>query len=280
MVRLGPALALFLGALPATAQSVVAPEAPRQPGPIQDNSFLVEEAYNQNPGVVQHIQQFLWTPATGSWAYSFTQEWPVTGVKHQLSYTIAVARVTGSEGAATGLGDILLNYRYQLVGDGDAPVAMAPRLSVLLPTGSARRRLGTGGAGAQIGLPLSVVLSRRFQANANAGATWIPAAKNDRDERAGTFGYNFGASLIWRGSTRLDLMLEMVWARVETPSGPGRVQSSSARLISPGVRWAFNFPSGLQIVPGIGVPIGVGPSHDRSVLLYLSFEYPFVKTAR
>ena len=24
-------------------------------GPIQDNSFLLEEAYNQDPGVVQHI---------------------------------------------------------------------------------------------------------------------------------------------------------------------------------------------------------------------------------
>jgi hypothetical protein len=29
-------------------------------------------------------------------------------------------------------------------------------------------------------------------------------------------------------------------------------------------------------VPGVAVPIGLGPSHgDRSLLLYLSFEHPF-----
>jgi len=265
---------LLLCPLPASAQSAVADPKP-ETGPIQDNSFLVEEAYNQEPGVVQHIQQFVWTPSSGAWIYTFTQEWPVTGVKHQLSYTIPAARVTGEGRAATGLGDILLNYRYQLVGDGEAQVAMAPRLSALLPTGSAPRRLGAGGAGAQINVPVSVVLSSRFQANGNAGATWLPAAKNERRERAGTLGYNFGASLIWRGSATFDLMLEAAWARTETPSSPGRVQGNRACLISPGMRWAYNFGNGLQIVPGIGVPIGVGPSRDRSVLLYLSFEHPF-----
>jgi hypothetical protein len=272
-------LALLLPALPAAAQIAGSVAAPREPGPIQDNSFLVEEAYNQEPGVVQHIQQFQWSPATGAWSYTFTQEWPVTGVKHQLSYTIPANRVTGEGRAATGLGDILLNYRYQLVGDSEAPVAMAPRLSVLLPTGSAARQLGAGGAGAQISAPVSVV-SGRFQANGNAGATWIPAAKNEHGQRAGTLGYNFGASLIWRGSSTLDLMLEAVWARTETPSAPGHVQANRVCLISPGLRWAYNFATGLQIVPGVGIPIGVGPSHDHSVLLYLSFEHPFVKTDR
>src|SRR6266571_6660688 len=54
---------------------------------IQDNSFLVEEAYNQEFGVVQHIQSFqrLWNRE--DWAYTFTQEWPVdASPKHQLSY--------------------------------------------------------------------------------------------------------------------------------------------------------------------------------------------------
>lgn len=43
---------------------------------IQDNSFLVEEAYNQQPGVVQHIFNALWTE-DGVWALSLTQEWPL-----------------------------------------------------------------------------------------------------------------------------------------------------------------------------------------------------------
>lgn len=272
---------LLLAAVPAAAQSAGPTPAPHEPGPIQDNSFLVEEAYNQDPGVVQHIQQFIWTPSSGGWAYTFTQEWPVGGVTHQLSYTLAAVRVAADGKAASGLGDILVNYRYQLIGDSDAPVAVAPRLSILLPTGSARRRLGVGGAGAQIGVPVSVILSERIMANGNAGATWVPAARNERSERAGTLGYNFGASVIWRGNSRLDVMLEAIWALMETPSGSGRVKSERVSFISPGVRWAYNFPSGLQVVPGFAVPIGVGPTHDRSVLLYLSFEHPFRRaTAR
>src|SRR5260221_10479412 len=43
---------------------------------IQDNSFLVEEAYNQEFGVVQHIQTFQRVWSTHSWGYTFTQECP------------------------------------------------------------------------------------------------------------------------------------------------------------------------------------------------------------
>ena len=51
--------------------------AAQDPGPIRDNSFLVEEAYNQDPGVVQHLQLFIWNWKSGGWAWTFTQEWPV-----------------------------------------------------------------------------------------------------------------------------------------------------------------------------------------------------------
>ena len=39
----------------APASAVVSFLAPIEPAPIQDNSFLVEEAYNQEDGVIQHI---------------------------------------------------------------------------------------------------------------------------------------------------------------------------------------------------------------------------------
>jgi hypothetical protein len=46
-------------------------------------------------------------------------------------------------------------------------------------------------------------------------------------------------------------------------------------LLNPGVRFAINRPSGLQIVPGIAYTIGVGPSNGRrAIFLYLSFEHP------
>jgi hypothetical protein len=46
------------------------------------------------------------------------------------------------------------------------------------------------------------------------------------------------------------------------------------------VRWAHNFTNGLQIVPGVSVPMGAGPSAgERGVIFYLSFEHPIGPTA-
>src|SRR5258708_15483346 len=92
--------------------------------PIQDNSFLVEEAYNQNDGVVQHISGFTRFWNSKDWLYTFTQEWPVPGdERHQLSYTLARQHAGAFAGSGNGFGDLLFNYRYQLVGSGDTRVA-------------------------------------------------------------------------------------------------------------------------------------------------------------
>src|SRR3712207_6147923 len=76
--------------------------------PIQDNSFLIEEAYNQERGVVQHISVFNRPEEGGGWEYAFTQEWPFFGQRHQLSYTIPLLRVEGVGGGETGIGDVML----------------------------------------------------------------------------------------------------------------------------------------------------------------------------
>ena len=110
---------------------------------IQDNSFLIEEAYNQAFGVVQHIQNFqrFWT--SKDWVYTFTQEWPVdASPRHQLSYTLTALHSGEQRASGAGFGDVILNYRYQVLGNGESKAAFAPRLSVLLPTGD--YRLGRG----------------------------------------------------------------------------------------------------------------------------------------
>lgn len=76
---------------------------------IQDNSFLIEEAYNQEPGVVQHIQTFQYDLVNETWNYAFTQEWPVPGQTHQFSYKIPVLRVI-DPGHEIGIGDVSLDY--------------------------------------------------------------------------------------------------------------------------------------------------------------------------
>src|SRR5512147_3224359 len=109
------AFLLALG-IPAAAQT---PTLAPSDSPIQDNSFLVEEAYNQEFGVVQHISSFTRFWNSKDWVYTFTQEWPVPGQRHQVSYTVAVQHAGAFPGSGAGVGDSLINYRYQLVGSGD-----------------------------------------------------------------------------------------------------------------------------------------------------------------
>ena len=216
---------------------------------IADNSFLIEEAYNQEAGVVQHISTFSRVHG-GTWAYAFTQEWPLGGVSHQLSYSVPVVNPPG---AGAGLGDIAVNYRYQLVG-GEGPVAMAPRASVLLPTGSEVNGRGNGDPGLQVNLPVSWVLGAGWVTHWNAGVTLVGAAADA----------NLGASVIWRPRQRMNLLLEAVWL---DPDGG---------YLNPGVRWSHDFASGLQVVPGISYTIAVGPdAGPDAVFLYLSLEHPF-----
>src|SRR5215470_14495632 len=97
--------------------------------PIQDNSFLVEEAYNQEDGVIQHISCFERLANSKDWIYTFTDEWPLRSQKHQFSTTFTASH-SGEFGGA-GMGDTAINYRYQLIGSGESRLAVAPRLSLL-----------------------------------------------------------------------------------------------------------------------------------------------------
>src|SRR3954463_459136 len=89
------------------ASPALAQEGTKGPPRIEDNSFLIEEAYNQETGVVQHIGTFRRAP-DASWVFTFTQEWPAPSQRHQLSYTVPVL---SADGSGTGLGDLALNYR-------------------------------------------------------------------------------------------------------------------------------------------------------------------------
>ncbi len=269
-LRLASILA-FLLAPPASAQA----PAPAPPG-IQDNSFLIEEAYNQEAGVVQHINSLNRSWDSGDWYYSFTQEWPLGGVRHQISWTLPVQRLTLPDEVFTGLGDVALNYRLQVKGDGDAKLAIAPRLSVFFATGSDEHGLGAGGVALQANLPASVVLAPRLVTHWNAGLTWAPSAKDRSGNAAATTAINLGQSVVWLAHPRLNLLVETLWLRAQSVKASGVTTWSEAFYVSPGFRWAYNFTNGLQIVPGVAVPIGLGPSRgDTRLILYLSFEHPF-----
>jgi hypothetical protein len=226
----------------------------QEPAPIQDNSFLIEEAYNQERGVVQHISAFSRPDAGGSWQYAFTQEWPLGGIKHQLSYTLPVQY---ADGDGTGVGDVAVNYRYQLAGDPDARTVMAARASLLLPTGSEADGRGSGELGFQANLPVTYLPTPRLATHWNAGFTAIASSATS---------FNLGASAIWL-MRPVNLVIEALWLTTG---------SDDSAYLNPGIRWAHDFNSGLQIVPGIAYTIGLGPSSgDDALFVYLSFEHPF-----
>jgi len=260
--------------LPASAHAQAA-GAGVPPAPIRDNSFLLEEAYNQEYRVVQHISALVHDQRTGLWSYSFTQEWPVPGMRHQLSYTIPIANEGGP--GHRGVGDFALNYRYQLVGmEENARVAVAPRVSLVLPTGSVTRGLGRGASGVQLNIPVSVELTRWLVSHTNAGASLTPRARTALGDRATLREYNVGQSFIWLTRPTFNVMLETTLLGTADVVGPDRTERHVNLFIAPAIRKAFNFRSGLQIVPGLAVPFEFGDQeHDPVLLVYLSFEHPF-----
>ncbi len=238
---------------------------------IMDNSFLLEEAYNQEDGVIQHIQSFQYLQKSKTWGYTFTQEWPVPKQTHQLSYTIPVSHLDTP--AETGVGDIALNYRYQLIFK--EPIALAPRFSLILPTGDYKKGFGSGAIGYQVNIPMSIDLSKEWVTHWNMGLTLTPGNKEASGAKADTLGFNFGTSFIYMVSENFNLMCEAVWNSAESVQSDGTKQRGDTFFINPGFRSAINFESGLQIVHGIAAPIGLGPSENEyGVFLYLSFEHP------
>jgi hypothetical protein len=260
-----------------TPAATAAPEgrslADLNTSPIQDNSLLIEEAYNQEDGVIQHIS-FFQLLSTGAWAFTQTEEWPLRTIKHQLSVTLAATHAEGYSGG--GWGDTFINYRYQLIGSGETRLAISPRVSLLLPTGSASSDRGMGGAGVQVNLPLSFELNKHLVTHWNVGTTWVPRAQDQFHQRAASLGANLGQSVVWTASPRFNALVETVWLSSPQVAGPGVTTPDNNLFISPGIRWSHNFRNGLQIVPGVGVPIGVGPSSGQvGAIVYLSFEHGF-----
>ncbi len=262
-------------ALPAALTAILAAGAcwgQEAKGPIEDNSFLLEEAYNQEPGVIQHIQAWQYLKTARTWGYAFTEEWPVPGRRHQASATLPVQRVR-SPASVVGLGDLALNYRLQAVDSG--AVAFAPRLSLVLPTGDYRKGLGNGALGFQLNLPMSVRLSPSWIAHWNIGTTATPGGKEPGGAKADLLGFNYGASFIWQPVRRFNLMLEAAWSSTESVDPAGTKERGDAFFLNPGFRFAVDAGS-LQIVPGVAVPIGLGPSRgEHGIFTYLSFEHPF-----
>jgi hypothetical protein len=252
---------------------------------IEDNSFLIEEAYNQEPGVVQHIFTAIYNNDSRSrgWNFNFTQEWPVFSQDHQFSYSVPSSHFIDGADRIYGIGDILLNYRYQALEEDDVKPAFAPRFSLILPTGNRNRGTGNGVVGYQWSLPFSKKLASRFAMHANFGLTYLPGVRAPLDGSTGPLSpkrslvsYNLGASAIFAILPRLHLMLEWIGPFEESINDRGKATREFMPILSPGFRAAVVNEEKLQVVVGAAAPIGLNRKADNfGALLYLSIEHNF-----
>ncbi len=254
------AAALFIFVLSARAN------AQQMPFGILDNSFLVEEAFNQEPGIFQNIFGVRVIDG-GEWEAAFTQEWPLRTQTHQLSFTFSSLAVNGT----AGLGDLMINYRWQASTEEGSQPAFSPRLSLILPTGNASEGLGSGGAGWQVNLPFSKQFGDAYL-HWNAGFTHTPAAEVDNGER-NVFVPHASVSGIWQVRPMVNLMLESIlqWDRVFEVEARREVIFT----LVPGMRTGRNAGNS-QIVLGIGIPTTFSDGAAQAgVFGYLSYELPF-----
>ena len=257
-----PALTAAQTTPPPPAAVVTVPEA--TPFQILDNSFLVEEAFNQERGIFQNI--FGATHFEGGWQMSFTQEWPVPDERHQLSFTVGLDSVASDTGAS----DALINYRFQAMEEGPGRPAFSPRVSVIIPSG---RAISGGGDG---GLQLNAPFSKQrddFYFHWNAGLTWQP--RGERHDLTSPF---LAGSTIYRLRPMFNLMLEsvLVWDAGEVL--PDVVEHTRAFTLSPGVRGGWTLAKDTQLILGAAIPITWASGETSTgVFGYVSYELPFVK---
>jgi len=230
------------------------PTGSRRPWEITDNSFFVEEAFNQEPGIFQNIFG-IQRDRHGDWDATFTQEWPIFSHAHQISYTLPWASIDGRP----GFGDALLNYRIQIWDEDASKPAFSPRVSLILPSGNEEQGLG-GGAGWQVNLPFSKQFGDAY-VHWNAGFT-------DAED----FNPHVAASGIWRAAEMFHVMLESL---VEWPQQPsGRMLMAT---IAPGFRTGFN-SGDAQTVFGFAVPATFSDAEKTvGVFAYFSYELPFIR---
>ncbi len=254
---------LVISVGPVTAQTSAA-----VPFPILDNSFIVEEAFNQPTGVFQNIFGLILDEGTegAEWVFGFTQEWPVGSQLHQISYTVPVTGLSGN----AGIGDVLINYRYQWWVEGAGRPAFSPRISVILPSGNEDAGRSAGVVGWQANLPFSKQQGDLYF-HWNGGFTWLPNVTDSID----LFTPFLAASAIWRTRPMFHLMLEALALFDEELDTTAATVRKSSLTLSPGFRTGWNV-SDHQLILGFAVPLTLAEeANNAAAFVYFSYELPF-----
>lgn len=243
---------------------------PRPAAGIQDNSFLIAEAYNQEQGQIQHVVSL--QRQNRDWFFNFSQEWALGSQSHQLGYSVPYSWLRSGGQRVHDPGDVEISYRYQAWLESATMPAFAPGVSLIVPTGSGTKGTGDGSFGFEIGLPFSKIVSDRVTLHANAGMTSLFHV----DGRQPT-SFKLGGSAIYAVKRDFNLMFETLGEWNESVNDMRQIEREFMLTVSPGVRYAINFPDDAQLVLGLATPISFtkGSAPDYGIFLYLSFEHSF-----
>jgi hypothetical protein len=123
------------------------------------------------------------------------------------------------------------------------------------------------------------VLNNKVVLHGNIGRSWAhSSAKYKQDNRLKMTGQtaNYGISFIYQVTNEFNFMCEAVHLTSVADLASGTRSGTTSTVINPGVRFAVNLSSGVQIVPGFAVPYDLRLK-EPFYLLYLSVEHPFKK---
>ncbi len=261
------------------------------PEHIRDNAFLVEEAFNQETGEVQHIFNWIinWDRTrqgkTRDFVQTYTMEIPLGSQQHQFSFTSVLLDAFEKPTAAApshqgGVGDTFLNYRYQWLSNDDF-LWCAPRVTLIIPTGDERFGLGAGVAGYQFNLPISKY-GESFDFHFNLGYTVTPGVSTqvpafpllEHDLEA----INLGGSIFWKPRVDLNFFVETLALWFDEIDDNGASQRISQVYLNPGMRYAVCQFEQVEWVLGVSLPIGLTEdTPDIGVFVYMSVEHIFRK---
>lgn len=232
---------------------------------IADNSFLIEEAFNQEAGVVQHIFTGYSPRQSSDFGFSFTQEWPFLSRSHQVSLTFSGDRLTGK----LDFTEMLVNYRYQLTSFEEKGIFVSPRLSLIVPINNEFEKIGV-----QVNLPVSQQISDKFIFHYNLGGSYTSLTHTS--SKSGIHEVFAGISGIWMPVYSTNFMLEVLAVNSESVVDANTIDAENSLTVNPGIRFAIDIGS-LQIVPGISFPFVFSKNSSQldGVFFYLSFEHPF-----
>jgi hypothetical protein len=274
--------ASWLAALALCASVKARGAEPRPIDGFADHSFLIEEAYNQELGELQHTFKALYSNdfRHRGWSFDLEQEWWLFSENHQVAFSIPLSNIREEGKTQRGAGDVLLGYRYQLTKEGSNIPAVAPKFSLILPTGDRDKGTGNGVVGYEWSLAASKKVAPRIALHANFGLTHLPKVRAPLEggehlsAKRSLVSYGVGASGVLALSSDIHVLLEWVGEFEQEINEKGKRQRAFKAILSPGIRAAVINTDRLQTVLGVGIPIGVsGPAENYGVFLYLSIEH-------